>query len=34
MKGCHSRSDEEVKLISQLFGGTLGERNKALFVAG
>jgi integrase len=34
MKGCRPLSDEEVKLISQSFGGTFGKRNKALFVVG
>jgi integrase len=34
MKGCRPLTDEEVKTISQSFGGTFGKRNKALFVVG
>jgi integrase len=34
MKGCRPLTDEEVKNISQSFGGTFGKRNKALFVVG
>jgi hypothetical protein len=34
MKGCRALNDQEVRLVSQSFGGTYAARDKALFILG